>query len=504
MVFSDFFMSQPTEYQRQYSFSAFQAASPDDPLPAVKIELELNAIKTTLDQIRTNLALIQRDDGELANSSVGTAQLEATLTTLGFDRPTSWLTATAYAVDAAVFEANKLYFCLVAHTSGTFATDLAAAKWTEVVDFTTLVTDAEDAADAAAVSAAAASASAASAAAVVAAALPLAGGTMLGPIVTSGDATLATQAPRLSQVQSGVSRHATSTGGTVDVITTVHSPVRTAWVTGMSGCFTASGANTIAGVTMNPDGIGAKTFLKNNLQALVAGDIAGAGHEVEWEYNGTNLIIKNPSSSNAYTVNGQTQETAPATGDFLGGYDLTATAERKFSIIDVLEVTNLLTEDTSPDLSADFALVYDSSANTVKKVKPTNLAPAASMTLLGTITTTSGTSATLGSLVLTAYKQLFLVVNGLSADADRTFLIGNSTSDDVTFTQTTGGAGFALTGTVTIDLGTGIGSSILNLNGSNTSAIAFDSALSTATTTISVAPSSSNLDAGEIKVYGVR
>lgn len=184
MVFSDFFMSQPTEYQRQYSFTAFQGSNPDDPLPAVKVELEFNAIKTTLDQIRANLALIQRDDGELANSSVGTAQLEATLTTLGFDRPTSWLTATAYAVDAAVFESNKLYFCETAHTSGTFATDLAAGKWVEVVDFTSIVVDAEAAADAAAVSAAAASASAASAAAVVAAALPLTGGAMLGYLAT--------------------------------------------------------------------------------------------------------------------------------------------------------------------------------------------------------------------------------------------------------------------------------------------------------------------------------
>lgn len=42
---------------------------------------------------------------------------------------TAWLTATSYAVDDLVYTANECYVCLVAHTSGTFATDLAAAKW---------------------------------------------------------------------------------------------------------------------------------------------------------------------------------------------------------------------------------------------------------------------------------------------------------------------------------------------------------------------------------------
>lgn len=43
-----------------------------------------------------------------------------------------WLTATGYAVDDVVIESNKIYICLTAHTSGTFATDLAATKWLRV------------------------------------------------------------------------------------------------------------------------------------------------------------------------------------------------------------------------------------------------------------------------------------------------------------------------------------------------------------------------------------
>lgn len=42
---------------------------------------------------------------------------------------TAWATSTSYAVDDLVYTADECYLCLVAHTSGTFATDLAAGKW---------------------------------------------------------------------------------------------------------------------------------------------------------------------------------------------------------------------------------------------------------------------------------------------------------------------------------------------------------------------------------------
>jgi hypothetical protein len=41
----------------------------------------------------------------------------------------AWVTATAYKVDDAVTESGTNYRCLVAHTSGTFATDLASGYW---------------------------------------------------------------------------------------------------------------------------------------------------------------------------------------------------------------------------------------------------------------------------------------------------------------------------------------------------------------------------------------
>lgn len=42
---------------------------------------------------------------------------------------TAWQTATAYVVGDYVSQSGTIYYCIVAHTSGTFATDLAANKW---------------------------------------------------------------------------------------------------------------------------------------------------------------------------------------------------------------------------------------------------------------------------------------------------------------------------------------------------------------------------------------
>jgi hypothetical protein len=41
----------------------------------------------------------------------------------------AWVTSTAYVVGDTVSESGNIYYCLVNHTSGTFATDLAAGKW---------------------------------------------------------------------------------------------------------------------------------------------------------------------------------------------------------------------------------------------------------------------------------------------------------------------------------------------------------------------------------------
>lgn len=62
-----------------------------------------------------------------------------------------WVTATAYTVSDWVKTSNgNYYFCVVSHTAGTFATDLAAGKWVLVLDFAVVQTQATNAAASAA------------------------------------------------------------------------------------------------------------------------------------------------------------------------------------------------------------------------------------------------------------------------------------------------------------------------------------------------------------------
>lgn len=130
-------MAQPTTYNRVASFSNLQAQNPDDPTPGSTLDSEFNAIKTTLDQVLANLKLIQRDDGKIINEGVGLDQLSEEIE-VGWEAPTVWVTSTAYVKGNTVFRTSGFYRCLVAHTSGTFSTDLAASKWELIVDLSTL------------------------------------------------------------------------------------------------------------------------------------------------------------------------------------------------------------------------------------------------------------------------------------------------------------------------------------------------------------------------------
>lgn len=75
----------------------------------------------------------------------------------------------------------------------------------------------------------------------------------------------------------------------------------------------------------------------------------------------------------ALDITGLTAETAPATDDVVPLYDTSAAANRKMTFANFLKVLNSLTEDTAPDISADFVLTYDTSASAVKKVKPNKI-----------------------------------------------------------------------------------------------------------------------------------
>lgn len=134
-------MSQPTPYNKTTNFTVYAAANPNATYPPALFDTEFVNIETTLDAICTNLILIQRDDGALKNAIVTLDSLSSNVLTFmsgsvsAWILKGAWLTATAYKVYDVVVQSNNTYVCCTAHTSGTFATDLAAIKWMLIATF---------------------------------------------------------------------------------------------------------------------------------------------------------------------------------------------------------------------------------------------------------------------------------------------------------------------------------------------------------------------------------
>lgn len=129
-------MSQPAEYDVSHTFISDQANA--SWFPGTALDTEFNNIATVTDQIRANMALIQRDDGALANGSVTFNSLSPTLQTAGLQPLTVWAAGTHYAVPQCVIINSTLYQCAIGHTASVFATDLTAGDWTKLADLTIL------------------------------------------------------------------------------------------------------------------------------------------------------------------------------------------------------------------------------------------------------------------------------------------------------------------------------------------------------------------------------
>ena len=89
-------------------------------------------------------------------------------------------------------------------------------------------------------------------------------------------------------------------GGTADAITGSFTPNITALTNGMTLYVRAANANATATPTFTPNSgaVAAATIVKGNNLALVAGDIAGAGHWCEFQYDSTltKWVLLNPSA----------------------------------------------------------------------------------------------------------------------------------------------------------------------------------------------------------------
>lgn len=64
-------MSQPpAPYDRQYNFTDYQTSNPSAPLPGQKVDQELNAVRTALNDTQVRLGEIQADDGKVRTTAL--------------------------------------------------------------------------------------------------------------------------------------------------------------------------------------------------------------------------------------------------------------------------------------------------------------------------------------------------------------------------------------------------------------------------------------------------
>jgi hypothetical protein len=114
-------MAQPPRYR----------VSNDDPAE------DFGDIQETLDAVLDNLALLQRDDGELKNAIVKPDSLSTATKALiagDWNPRGAWVTNTEYEVGDMVVSSGATYVCAVRHVSDNFGIDLAALRWMALAD----------------------------------------------------------------------------------------------------------------------------------------------------------------------------------------------------------------------------------------------------------------------------------------------------------------------------------------------------------------------------------
>lgn len=143
----------------------------------------------------------------------------------------------------------------------------------------------------------------------------------------------------------------------------------------------------------------------------------------------------------------------------------------------------------------------------------TTAATAGSMTLLGTLATTSGPTVTLSGLNLTTYKQVICVVKAVRISASsQVSLLDPAASYSLQISSTASSSAYQ-DGIITIDLGTGVYVGIMynaSINtppfytGATSNGFGGLTTFSTSSTTVAFQANAGNFNAGSILVYGVK
>jgi hypothetical protein len=126
---------------------------------------------------------------------------------------------------------------------------------------------------------------------------------------------------------------------------------------------------------------------------------------------------------------------------------------------------------------------------------------ALSTVLLGTLTTTSGSTQTLSGLVLTDYKFIFMTFNGVSMSTSTFFRVGGISGPFSVNIATS----LSLRGHCNIDLQNGVGSLSTDDNsGAIGQFTAGPTGFTNASTSVSITTNTGTFVAGSVRIYGVK
>jgi len=251
--------------------------------------------------------------------------------------------------------------------------------------------------------------------------------------------TSRTDAARTGDLQDGTATFVAA-GGTADAITATFVPAIAAVVDGMLLAFRATGANTTTTPTFSPNGLTARTIVKQGGQALAVGDIRAANHDCLVRYRATGTVweLLNPATGSPVaaitsgTITGITNLVATG-GQLTGITNLVATGGTITGITDIVVADGGTGASTFTDagvlIGNGTGAIQVTSAGTAGQVLTSNGAgvdptfqTGGGFTLGTPQATTSGTSFNFGSIPA-GTKQIIVSLQGVSLSGTDNLLV---------------------------------------------------------------------------------